>query len=449
MMDTLHASPWSDLSSAPDPARMTAALGSGLAHCADGSWVIEGLRISKVRRSSSLRRDPHPISMCLDVELHDPEHLATTRQRYFAKAYRGGASEAALQAIDAARLAQPAAGPAVARLAELDMLVWCWPNDPALPQLARLTDPVRAGALLPASLAGATVSRVEVLHYEPERRATLRCTLAPQRPGEPVRSVYAKTFADPLAARLAQRFKCVQAAAQADPAAACVAESLGVDAHASTFWQWPAPGRPLLDDLAHPAPDAAFEAIGAALARLHALDLGEPAVRSTSFWLTEMQRRIRKVSRAAPHLAAQVASIGAALESAARRLTPPALGSIHGDFHPGQVWLSEGRVVFFDFDEFALGNPMEDLAEFIVKLEQVAQPAGRFERQVLALIGGYRHAAPQRFNADWLQWHRTLQTLLQASRAFVYQEPGWSTLIDERVRACERLAGAIRTEVPA
>lgn len=449
MMDTRHASPWSDLSVAPDPARMTAALGSGLAHCADGSWVIDGLRISKVRRSSSLRRDPHPISMCLDLELHDAAHLATAQQRYFAKAYRGGESEAALQAIDAARLAQPVAGPAVARLAELDMLVWCWPNDPALPQLAQLADPGRAAALLPASLAGAAVNRVEVLRYEPERRATLRCTLAPQRPGEPTRSVYAKTFADPLAARLMQRFERVQSAAQADPTAACVAEPLGVDAQASTFWQLPAPGRPLLDDPAGPAPDAAFAAIGAALARLHALDLVEPAVRSTAFWLTEMQRRIRKISRAAPHLAARVASIGATLEHAARSLPTPALGLIHGDFHPGQVWLAEGRVVFFDFDEFALGNPMEDLAEFIVKLEQVAQPAKRCERQISALIDGYRYAAPQRFDADWLQWYRTLQTLLQASRAFVYQEPGWSTLIDERVRVSERLAATMRTEVPA
>lgn len=449
MMNALQPSPWSDLSAALDPVRLMLALGAGLEHCASGAWVIDGLRISKVRRSSSVRRDPHPISMCIDLALRDVARGTSAQQRYFAKAYRDGASAQALREIDASGLVAPKLGPAFARLPDLDMLVWQWPNDPALPQLAPLTDPARIGALLPGRLAGAAVSEVEVLRYEPERRATLRCTLAPVRQGEPARTVYAKTFAQAQAQRLMRRFARAQSAASRDVHAACVAEPLAVDAQGSTLWQLPAPGRPLLHDPARPDPEAAFTAIGAALARLHTLDLDEPALRSLDYWLGEVQRRVRKIGRAAPDLALRAAAVGKALEQSAARLPSPTLGLIHGDFHPGQVWLAGERVVFFDFDEFALGHPMEDLAEFIVKLEQLAQPASRFDAQVRALIAGYQQAGPNRFDAGWLQWYRALQTLLQASRAFVYQEPGWPVLLNERLHASEQLVQAIRAEVAA
>ena len=58
----------------------------------------------------------------------------------------------------------------------------------------------------------------------------------------------------------------------------------------------------------------------------------------------------------------------------------------------------------------------------------------------------YRAVAPESFNAQWLQWHRSMQTLLQASRAFIYQEPGWHALLESRLTACERLAASLRIE---
>lgn len=448
MNDKTPQSPWSDLAGTPDAVRLMVALRSGLSHCAGGSWLIDGLRLSKVRRSSSLRRHPHPISMCIDLQLREVASGRAAQQRYFAKAYRNGASAQALLAIDAAQLALPDVGPAVAHLPELDMLVWSWPNDPGLPQLARLADPARVGAHLPARLAATHVSHVEVLRYEPERRATLRCTLAPVQPGEAPRTVYAKTFADDQAHRMLRRFERMRAAS-VDPDAACVAEPLGVDALTATFWQLPAPGHALVTDQTVQAPDDVFRRIGVALARLHGTDLDEPMLRSTDLWLTEVQRRARKIGRALPELAERAAAVAAALGDAAEQLPAPALALIHGDFHPEQVWLAGERIVFFDFDEFALGNPMEDLAEFIVKLEQLHLAAARREAQTKALIAGYLHAAPHHFHAGWLQWHRSLQTLLQASRAFVYQTPGWHDLLESRLQRCEQLVSTLHGEVVA
>jgi Ser/Thr protein kinase RdoA (MazF antagonist) len=222
-----------------------------------------------------------------------------------------------------------------------------------------------------------------------------------------------------------------------------VAAPLALDSATRTLWLAEAPGRPLVPDV------QACAAVGRALAWLHRAALAVPGRRDTTHWLAELPRRAVKISRALPELQPRATALVRRLQQAAAALPTGPQTLIHGDFHPGQVWLTDRRVVFFDFDEFALGNPMEDLAEFIVKLEQVPQPAGHRDAQVKAFIGGYRHSAPQRFDAAWLQWHRALQTLLQASRAFVYQEPGWPELLDERLRASERLAGTIRAGVPA
>lgn len=105
--------------------------------------------------------------------------------------------------------------------------------------------------------------------------------------------------------------------------------------------------------------------------------------------------------------------------------------------------------MFFDFDEFALGNPMQDLAEFIVELEQLVQPAGRCEAQTHALLAGYRLAAPQLWVPGWLHWHRAMQTLLQASRAFADQEPGWSRRLEAGVQASEMAIAVLYLETAA
>ena len=122
---------------------------------------------------------------------------------------------------------------------------------------------------------------------------------------------------------------------------------------------------------------------------------------------------------------------------------------IHGDFHPDQVWIAAGRVVLFDFDEFAIGNPMEDLAEFIVRLEQAALPTTQRDAAVAALIAGYRSGAFMHFEPCGLLWHRTMQSLLQASRAFIYQRPGWRDELAVRLARTEQCLALTLKELTA
>ena len=436
----------------PDPEHLRGALKRGLDGFQSGAFAIDAVHVSKVRRSSSLRRNPHPITMCLHLDVRDCASGMLRVQRYYAKTFRGGTSSAAFGAVDRTGMVSPAIGTALSHVEELDMLLWAWPNDPSLPQLATLVDPSRLPGRLPAAVhaLGSVVDSLEVLRYEPERRATLRCTLAGTGAVQAHSVIYAKTFCDDQAAQtLLRRFEYFWQLAQGDITAPSVAQPLGWDRGTRTLWQAAAPGQPLMEVANAADAVADFERIGGALAKLHLAALPARDVRSTVHWLAELRRRVQKIGRAAPDLAARALALAEALEATTMRLPRARQTLIHGDFHPEQVWLHGERIVFFDFDEFALGNPMEDLAEFIVKLEQLSTSPQRGERQADKLIAAYRAAAPRFFSAPWLLWHRALQTLLQASRAFVYQEPGWRDLVEARLAASERLAASFLLEEAA
>ena len=107
--------------------------------------------------------------------------------------------------------------------------------------------------------------------------------------------------------------------------------------------------------------------------------------------------------------------------------------------------MHEGRIVLFDFDEFTLGDPMQDLAAFIVKLDQAALPP------VLSagLVEQYAAAAPGRFDAGSLAWHLAVQSLLQVSRAFIYQQPGWAAELERRLSSAEARAAALSKQAPS
>jgi thiamine kinase-like enzyme len=429
--------PWADLGRDLDADMLRQALQQAWPACAQGGHVIEQLRVLKSRRSSSRQRHPHPVTLCMDLAIRRRDGSRVLQQVY-GKAYRDGASAHALPDERSAARAQPAFGEAVSHVPGLDMLLWAWPNDPALHQLPTLLGPaVLAHLPAPVCQHGATLISSEVLRYEPECRATLRLDIRLPHKAEP-RVLFAKTFCDDRAATLHQRFAHFWHCAAADPTAPLVAEPLGYDEPTRTLWQAPARGVPLSTLLDSDAAPRHLHAVGRALARLHAAELPTLSQRPLDHWLTEIGRRRKKIARTAPELADRVQAVHDQLLRAAERLPAHAGSLIHGDFHADQIWIDGGRVVLFDFDEFSLGHPMEDLAEFCVKLEQLLPSAERAERLRAALLDGYRSAAPTRWCATALAWHAAVQSLVQASRAFVLQLPDWQREMATRLARTEQ-----------
>lgn len=430
-----------DLRLYTDGAAMRALLQSQLPGFAEGRLRIDALAVRSVRRNTSQQRNPRPMTLSYELSVSEPAGGRSGTQLLYAEVYRNGGAAAMFARHERGPLTAPAFGEPLVHLPALHLLLWALPNDPGLPQLTTLLDPVLAAQVLPGA-AGAQ-PRVELLRYEPQQRATLRYRQAAADGCE--RTVYAKTFCDERAAAIDLRFKHFWQRAQEDGAAPLVAQPLGHDAATRTVWQAPALGVPLRLWLDHPDAPQLTARVACALACLHDAPLAATvtaAPRSAAHWLAEVQRRSRKVSRADTALAPRAERVANAIEgrAGAQRLRPLTL--IHGDFHPEQVWLQNGRVLLFDFDEFTLGDPMEDVAEFVVKLEQEgASPA-----LTLAFIDGYAAAAPARFDRASLAWHLAIQSLLQVSRAFIYQQPGWARALAQRLAACEARAAALSPE---
>jgi hypothetical protein len=371
---------------------------------------IEAVRVTKAHRSASLHRDPNPLRFHCEARLYNGAAV-----KLYGKVYRSGASAEAARGTDAIHVP------------ELDLLLWLWPCDPALSQLPALLEPAATQSLWDAPAADIHVPR-----YEPERRATLHYTHADGR------EVYAKTFCDTQGLAVYRRFVWMLERSQQDANAPLVARPLQCSVDGRTLWQEAAQGTPLLPlTQARPSGDWLLP-LAHAIATVHdaPIALAGPVARDTTHWLAEVRRRRNKISRALPELTALADATANAIEHAAAHLPAHAPMLIHGDFHPDQVWLDGARIVIFDFDEFALGDPMEDLAEFIVKL-----PAGASSAQLVALwLGAYAQVAPQRFCRQRLRWHMAVQQLLQASRAFIFQIDDWRGEVQRRLECARTLA---------
>jgi Phosphotransferase enzyme family len=419
------AAPALDLDLYTDTAAMRLLLQAQL----PGGPDITGLRVRSARRNTSQQRNPRPLTLCYELQCRQGTQLL------YGEVFRHAAdAQAAHDQAQTQPLHPPLIGAPLVLLPELHLLLWALPNDPGLPQLATLLDPQRVAAHLPGGDSADGV-QVELLRYEPRQRATLRYTLAAPDGGAP-RTVYAKTFRDDRAATIDARFSHFWRCASVDPQAPLVAQPLGHDAALRAVWQAPAQGVPLRQLLNGGDAGALLGRVAQALAALQSAPLAPTATatpRSVAHWLAEVRRRRQKISRIDPAMQDRVTRIAAAIEAQAEREALRPLGLIHGDFHPDQVWVQEGRVLLFDFDEFTWGDPMEDVAEFVLKLEQDGTPAAL----VAAFIEHCAAAAPARFDRRSLAWHLAIQSLLQASRAFVYQQPGWAQTLATRLQACE------------
>jgi len=72
------------------------------------------------------------------------------------------------------------------------------------------------------------------------------------------------------------------------------------------------------------------------------------------------------------------------------------------------------RLGVFDFDNFTLGDPARDLANFIVDLRYQGLAAGLVTSMTTTFLDAYRAHAEWDMPADRLRWHTAVQGLSDA-----------------------------------
>ena len=256
-------------------------------------------------------------------------------------------------------------GPPLVHLGAVNMLLFAFPNDPELPHLARclgreaLRDCLRNAPHLETT--GAEEFSWTPLRYQPGLGCTLRFTVRTSRAGPPCElDLIAKTH---KGNRLAKTFATMQRL-WLSPAPCSEtwrpARALFYDRDRRLLWQEALPG-PGFWDL-YPELDVAqaFRRMARAAADLHRYEFAPTGRR-----LEHLRDEGADVlARAYPALGRRHARLLRDLERTRASLPRAPVVSLHGDFHPGQFRIGEGRVGLMDFDRAHQGDPASDLARF-------------------------------------------------------------------------------------
>ncbi|TMM01842.1 MAG: aminoglycoside phosphotransferase family protein [Actinobacteria bacterium] len=368
-----------------------------------GDLAVEGCEIlqTRFRTAPHERRRGAPIvGAAYRLTLRDGEQLVHVR------AYTGDGRRHYEKARATAR-ARPRFGPPLAYLPALDAVVWGFPNDPKLRHLADVVDPGVLWRHLPC---GSDRVGVDVLRWKPGKRCVTRYRPA----GAP--AIVGKTVNHDGVADIARRMEWMWRHAHDDADGFVVARPLGCSRAVKTAWQAALPGIPLMQALMDGAePGPLMRAAGAGLARLHAMAPADDLPHTT---VADRLRFVHggplELAAAYPELRGRVEALTALLEHVAAQLPPVPDRLVHGDFLLKQLVLSDGRLGVFDFDDFVLGDCVEDLGNCIADMHYWDLDPGAVRAMIADFLDAYRAHAAWDVPDDRLRWHCSVQLLRDA-----------------------------------
>jgi ABC-type multidrug transport system ATPase subunit len=283
------------------------------------------------------------------------------------------------------------------RVGDLGLVLHAFPLDPALPSLARATDPAelieRLGPMLKSSLPGLQLQgcQAEVVRYRPGT-CVLRYELAWQL--QPSRRslkqvVYGKVYGDgrgqlvgPAVTALRQRMDgaspslpflvprfrgylpdlqlvLLEAVAGSPLLKAMIRAQLG------------APGVPAFPG---PTPEGAVAACAHIAAALHGSSIPVGPPRTLAEEVDGLRAAVEALAPMAPALATSLHRHLDGIGDVVREPAGP-LGVAHGDFSPSQVLFDGVTTSIVDFDTVCLAEPALDLGQFSARLAVVLRTA--------------------------------------------------------------------------
>ena len=311
-------------------------------------------------------------------------------------------------------------GPGRIVLEDRALLVTVYPNDLKLPALQHLADVAKRKRVLRELLPDFPIlwqGELRCLSYRPERRY-----VAVLRAADGTRALL-KAYTG----KAYVRGKCNAQAFQSRGVLQ-IARLLGrSDHHRLLAFEW-LPGRLLMELCTAPELDGgALTGAGAALATLHAQEAPDLSCWTREAETTDLLSLSKEISFICPHLAQRAGEL--APRFVAQLSVAPALRcAVHGDFSANQVLVSETDVAIIDLDWACLGDPADDLGNFLAQFERLALrrelPPGRVAAVKDALLAGYARGAngalPER-----IDFYTALQLFRRTRFPFRTRDPNW------------------------
>jgi len=401
-------------------------------------------------------------------------------QRFAARLFPAGVSQARYQKALREPLTPPRYGQAVMHLPELAMVLWAFPNDrkiATLPHLlatvARDNDELDA---IVTNLWGEAYHiihhRHRLVHYVPENtctvcvelqvvptasapfmtqdatsNATERQMLPVHSSGQvrPVNPEVCSTLPggythqptnSPLPLTLfgkayynddgAETYRLMKLLWQAAPSALRIAEPLTYNPATRILWQKGLAGRTLLSyPLGSPAATELLQEAAQAVALLHQAAL--PCTRQSHLadWLTQLHSSQQLLLAVHPASQTTVAALITALRQQAPTVDLAPAATLHGDLHLQNFLVDETalpgqRVAIIDLDNLSTGSPWRDLGSFCAGLYYRglvdALPLSSIRQVIDAFCAAYAAVAPWPLNEQAIAWYTA--TALLNERAF-------------------------------
>ena len=425
-----------------DPEKMRAIFQEYLPGCLEGKQAITQCEVTYRHYKRFLKttsRHKNFLAACYQIHFTETLSGKTGKQIVYAKAFCGGRSLAEYEKLQQLKVPEPASSQNMIHLAEFDMILWVFPHDPALPHLPEVMEPERVIKALPLSqlpsgfdLLGQP-SRVNttVVHYRPECRCTIRYDLQWEQPRQPkALTLFGKTFRNGEGKVIYQRMQYLWDAFQKNPSGIRVAQPLAYDPSLKTIWQIGARGIPLHQIIDSNNYHRYIRSVARGLAALHQSDLKSPLTLSLQDHLEEARKKSTKLTQWFPSLHKIFRSLMQQLEVSETQWTTIPFRLIYGDFHIKQLLGDGDDVVFFDFDEFAQGDPMQDLANFIVDLHFHGFPPTLVQKMGRTLVNAYRSFVPWDVSVKRISWHAGIQFTNKAYRSYIQRKPS----LDEEMK---------------
>jgi len=308
--------------------------------------------------------------------------------------------------------------------------VWRWPQDPALPGMAVAAHPARLAELL--ATAGLTVPpapRISVRAYRPGQRAVLEIGSASGGP-----RWFVKVVRPALVAELQLRHRLLGATLPVPPVVAADERGLIVLPEA--------PGTVLREllatDAAIPSPQELQDTLDALPATLLELPTGRGHLRR----IEDSARVLELTTAANPAVPERLRnSVADQLRSAADQPAGPVV-PVHGDFYEAQLLIEHGRISgVIDVDSAGPGERVDEWANLLGHLSVFGLRTPRAAAYGAEILAHARDHA----DAEDLAVRTAAVVFGLATGPFRTQRDGWAQRTRERLELAQRWLSSMRT----
>ncbi len=372
------------------------------------------------------------LAICYHLRVTNLLSKKSGEQILYAKTYLENRSRDEFEKVRNNGFVSPHFGEAIAHLPKLDMIVWAFPNDPVLLHLPQCVNPEEVSKYFPYENLPSGLNRTEdirkidteVIHYRPEIRCTTRYTLKWGKTSEPKEMLlFGKTFNDDQGGVLYERSLAFCQESRRDRDSFLVAQALGYNKAIKTLWQVGLKGKALVDLMDETNYVPLLQSVAKGLASFHQSRLTSPVRVSKFDQIIEIKKKIAKLIHAFPQFNLTLKSIEQGLEKDGKQLPTISDKIIHADFSVQQLLVCGNKVACFDFDEFAMGDPIQDIANFIVDCHFRSFKQSIIPSMISVFVQAYEKKVGFKISMDRLNWYIQMLFLTKAYRFYLQQRP--------------------------